>query len=35
MQCLVEEMKDKDSKTAFGSFGMVNGFKDKACKFYA
>lgn len=28
----MEEMKDKDVKTAFGSFGMVNGFKDKACK---
>ncbi|XP_017867118.1 PREDICTED: baculoviral IAP repeat-containing protein 6 isoform X9 [Drosophila arizonae] len=30
VECLVEEMKDKDVKTAFGSFGMVNGFKDKA-----
>ncbi|XP_030370289.1 baculoviral IAP repeat-containing protein 6 isoform X2 [Scaptodrosophila lebanonensis] len=29
VQCLVEEMKDKDGKTAFDTFGMVNGFKDK------
>ncbi|XP_062126380.1 baculoviral IAP repeat-containing protein 6 isoform X3 [Drosophila sulfurigaster albostrigata] len=30
VECLVEEIKDMNVKTAFGSFGMVNGFKDKS-----
>ncbi|XP_034488815.1 baculoviral IAP repeat-containing protein 6 [Drosophila innubila] len=30
VECLVDEMKDKDLVTAFNSFATVNGFKDKA-----